>query len=85
MLKRIIENAPLEKSPENDESLRQMRNERTEAARIAKKVKASKKNWSGKKRTSSHSDLPSIKELRNGKMTDMDRTLDQQFVYLNSD
>ena len=54
LLKIIIENAPLVKSPDNEESVHQMRHERTEAARIAKKVKAANKNWTGKKRTSSH-------------------------------
>ena len=43
-LKKIIENAPLVKSPDNEESVNQMRHEQTEAARIAKKVKAAKKS-----------------------------------------
>ncbi len=60
-LKKIIENAPLVKSPDNEESVLQMRLERTEAARIAKKLKAAKKNWTGKKRTSSRGGtLPSL-------------------------
>ena len=63
-----------------------MRQERTEAARIAKKVKAAKNNWTGKKRTSSHAGtLPSLKSLRNSKMTPHDMTLDQQFIPLDSD
>jgi hypothetical protein len=63
-----------------------MRQERTEATRIAKKNKASKKNWSGKKRTSNHGDtLPSLDKLINGKMTALDMTLDQQFMRLVSD
>ena len=62
-----------------------MRQERTEAARIAKKVKAAKNNWTGKKRTSSHAGiLPSLNSLRNSKMTPHDMTLDQQFIPLDS-
>ena len=63
-----------------------MRHERTEAARIAKKVKAAKKNWTGKKRTSSHGGtLPALDQLRYGKMTALDLTLNQQFMRLVSD
>jgi predicted NAD/FAD-dependent oxidoreductase len=76
----------LEKSPDNEESVYQMRRERTEAARIAKKVKAAKKNWTGIKRTSRiASTLPSLDKLRNGRMTALDMTLDQQFVRRDSD
>jgi hypothetical protein len=61
LLKRIIENAPLEKSPDNEESVYQMRREQTEAARLARKLKAAKKSWTGKKRTSSRGGtLPSL-------------------------
>jgi predicted NAD/FAD-dependent oxidoreductase len=63
-----------------------MRLERTEAARIAKKLKAAKKTWTGKKRTSSHrATLPPLDLMRNGKMTALDLTLDQQFMPLASD
>ena len=63
-----------------------MRLERTEAARIAKKLKDAKKTWTGKKRTSSHrATLPPLDPLRNGKMTALDLTLDQQFMPLVSD
>jgi hypothetical protein len=86
LLKKIIENAPLVKSPDNEESVHQMRLEQTEAARIAKKVKAAKKSWTGKKRTSSRGGtLPSLDQLRYGRITAYDRTLDQQFVHHVSD
>jgi hypothetical protein len=86
LIKRIIENAPLVKSPDNEESVHQMRHEQTEAARIAKKVKAAKKSWTGKKRTSSRGGtLPSLDNLRYGRINDYDRTLDQQFVHQVSD
>ena len=86
LLKRIIENAPLEKSADNEASVYQMRHEQTEAARIAKKLKAAKKSWTGKKRTSSRGGtLPSLDQLRYGRITDYDRTLDQQFVHVASD
>ena len=86
LIKRIIENAPLVKSPDNEESVHQMRLEQTEAARIAKKVKAAKKSWTGKKRTSSRGGtLPSLDQLRYGRITDHERTLEQQFVHLVSE
>jgi hypothetical protein len=63
-----------------------MRHERTEAARLAKKAKAAKKNWTGKKRTSSRGGtLPALDQLRYGKMTALDLTLDKQFMRLVSD
>ena len=63
-----------------------MRHERTEAARLAKKAKAGKKNWTGKKRTSSRGGtLPSLDQLRYGRITDHERTLEQQFVRIISD
>ena len=86
LLKRIIENAPLEKSSDNEASVYQMRHEQTEAARIAKKLKAAKKCWTGKKRTSSRGGtLPSLDQLRYGRITDHERTLEQQFVHLVSE
>ena len=85
-LKKIIEKAPLVKSPDNEESVHQMRLEQTEAARIAKKVKAAKKSWTGKKRTSSRGGtLPSLDNLRNVRKTPLDMTLEQQFMRLVSD
>ena len=63
-----------------------MRHERTEAARLAKKAKAGKKNWTGKKRTSSRGGtLPSLDNLRNVRKTPLDMTLEQQFMRLVSD
>ena len=63
-----------------------MRHERTEAARLAKKVKTAKKNWTGKKRTSCRGGtLPSLDHLSNVRKTPLDTTLDQQFVRLVSD
>ena len=64
-----------------------MRHERTEAARLAKKVKAAKKNWTWKKRTSSRvGTLPSLDHVSNVKKTPLDMTLNQHlFEPVDSD
>jgi len=63
-----------------------MWHERTEAARLAKKAKAGKKNWTEKKRNSSRGGtLPSLGHVSNVRKTPLDTTLEQQFVRLVSD